>query len=196
VILEATLRIIASEGADAVTHRRVAQAAGVPLGSITYYFKSREDLMREAFRQYLRDLMEFITHLERELPVAAPNDVVERALEVVRREFANADMVPVEYELILRAARDELLAKEFLSCVRYLEARVAEALEGIGVSRPIDAARTIIDLVRGFELERLTRPSADTEDLRRRLARVVDGLIATPGVSAAARATREKRRKE
>ena len=156
----------------------------MPLGSITYHFKSREDLMGEAYRQYLRDLMELIHHLERDLPVAAPSDVVERALEVVRRDFANADMVPVEYELILHAARDKPLAREFLSCARYLEARVAEALEAIGVSRPIDAARTIIDLVRGFELERLTRPSADLEDLRRRLTRVVEGFTATPGVEA------------
>src|SRR5512138_372519 len=52
-ILDATLRLIATDGVDAVTHRRVAGAADVPLGSTTYYFESREQLLREAFRRYL-----------------------------------------------------------------------------------------------------------------------------------------------
>ncbi|MHC4910387.1 MAG: TetR/AcrR family transcriptional regulator [Planctomycetota bacterium] len=53
LLLETTLRLVAVGGVDAVTHRRVAQAAGVPLGSTTYYFDSREHLLREAFRHYL-----------------------------------------------------------------------------------------------------------------------------------------------
>src|SRR5262245_4250116 len=44
VILDATLRLIATDGVDAVTHRRVAAVADVPLGSTTYYFESREQL--------------------------------------------------------------------------------------------------------------------------------------------------------
>ena len=47
-ILEATLRVIGRSGRQAVTHRAVAEEAGVPLGSTTYYFESRDDLLRQA----------------------------------------------------------------------------------------------------------------------------------------------------
>ena len=54
----AALSLIAQQGFAAVTHRRVAAAAGVPLGSTTYYFDSREHLLREAFRRFLALLSE------------------------------------------------------------------------------------------------------------------------------------------
>ena len=37
-ILQATLDTIAEHGIHAVTHRKIATCAGVPLGSMTYYF--------------------------------------------------------------------------------------------------------------------------------------------------------------
>jgi DNA-binding transcriptional regulator YbjK len=39
-LLEAVLRIVAEVGADAVTHRRVAEEAQLPLASTTYWFES------------------------------------------------------------------------------------------------------------------------------------------------------------
>src|ERR1035437_6508555 len=47
-LLEAVLRIVADTGADAVTHRRVAQEAGLPLASTTYWFDSKEHLLTAA----------------------------------------------------------------------------------------------------------------------------------------------------
>lgn len=53
VTLDATLRLLAERGVDSVSHRRLAAAAGVPLGSTTYYFDSGEQLQREAFLRYI-----------------------------------------------------------------------------------------------------------------------------------------------
>ena len=44
-ILEAALRVIAERGVEAVTHRAVADAAGVPLSATTYYFESLDELL-------------------------------------------------------------------------------------------------------------------------------------------------------
>ena len=49
-LLEATLELLAEIGADAVTHRRVAEHAGLPLASTTYWFESKEHLLTEALR--------------------------------------------------------------------------------------------------------------------------------------------------
>lgn len=48
-IIAATLDVIAEHGVPNTTHRRIAAAAGVPLGSVTYYFESLETLLTDAF---------------------------------------------------------------------------------------------------------------------------------------------------
>jgi DNA-binding transcriptional regulator YbjK len=52
-VLEAAGQILLHEGFRAMTHRRVAEAAGVPLGTTTYYFTDRGDLMRATVAMFL-----------------------------------------------------------------------------------------------------------------------------------------------
>ena len=47
-LLEAVLQIVAEAGVDAVTHRRVAEVAELPLASTTYWFSSKDDLLTAA----------------------------------------------------------------------------------------------------------------------------------------------------
>src|SRR3954465_4127464 len=54
-ILGATPGIIRREGLGAVTHRTVSDASGVPLGSLTYYFATKQELLRAALRLYVAD---------------------------------------------------------------------------------------------------------------------------------------------
>ena len=44
----AAAAVLLAQGFDAVTHRAVAAQAEVPLGSVTYYFADRDDLVRQA----------------------------------------------------------------------------------------------------------------------------------------------------
>jgi DNA-binding transcriptional regulator YbjK len=175
-ILDAALRVIAAGGVDAVTHRRVAAEAEVPLGSTTYYFASREELLREAFRHYLAEVTVALASLGREHPIESASDIAEALTELARREFTAPSLLLAEYELILYAARDPVLAQDFNAYERGIEAQLAGPLERLGADRPVDAARTVIGLMRGFELERLTRPDASVEDLRRRVETVVSAL--------------------
>lgn len=47
-ILDATLAVIGEFGVEGLTHRRVADAAGVPSSAPSYYFDSIEDLLEAA----------------------------------------------------------------------------------------------------------------------------------------------------
>ena len=47
-ILRATVRLLGAQGPAGVTHRAVAAEANVPLAATTYYFASKEELLREA----------------------------------------------------------------------------------------------------------------------------------------------------
>ncbi|MFY7065732.1 TetR/AcrR family transcriptional regulator [Nocardiopsis changdeensis] len=48
-ILHATLDVIRSQGVHAASYRRIAAQAGVPLGSMTYYFPDLDGLVVAAF---------------------------------------------------------------------------------------------------------------------------------------------------
>jgi AcrR family transcriptional regulator len=50
LILDAALRVVVEEGADAVRMADVAEAAGVSLGSIQHHFRHRDGLLAEVFR--------------------------------------------------------------------------------------------------------------------------------------------------
>lgn len=51
-IIAATLDLIAEEGIAAVSHRKIAARAGVPLGSMTYHFGGIDDLLHRAFDRF------------------------------------------------------------------------------------------------------------------------------------------------
>src|SRR6516225_3412599 len=50
-LLDAVLRVVAEAGVEAVTHRRVAEMARLPLASTTYWFESREHLLTAALER-------------------------------------------------------------------------------------------------------------------------------------------------
>src|SRR5882757_8396515 len=50
-ITEATERVIAARGIEGLTHRAVAEEAGVPLGATTYHFATKDDLIQAALQQ-------------------------------------------------------------------------------------------------------------------------------------------------
>jgi DNA-binding transcriptional regulator YbjK len=54
LLLNTTLRLVAEQGVDAVNHRSVAAAAEVPLGSTTYWFTSRQDMLVQALEHFVR----------------------------------------------------------------------------------------------------------------------------------------------
>ncbi|ASO20606.1 DNA-binding transcriptional regulator YbjK [Actinoalloteichus hoggarensis] len=66
-IIDAAVQEMLANGSSALTHRRVAEAAGVPLGATTYYFDSLDDLRTAALRtiaeqaeEELRELAEAV----------------------------------------------------------------------------------------------------------------------------------------
>ena len=51
-IVQATLEAIITHGIHAVTHRKIAIIAQVPLGSMTYYFSGMDELLMAAFGRF------------------------------------------------------------------------------------------------------------------------------------------------
>lgn len=51
-IIDACLEVIAERGVAGTSHRRIAAAADVPLGSMTYHFSGMDELLHEAFTRF------------------------------------------------------------------------------------------------------------------------------------------------
>jgi AcrR family transcriptional regulator len=177
-LLTATLFVVADGGVDAVTHRRVAAEAGVSPGSATHHFSSRDELIRAAFRFYLDQgglLLGALSEATRSLP--DPFERIGRILGgLLEQELAEVSLLRAEYELLLYASSDPELAADVRTWETRWVAFIADAFEEGGTPRPIEAARTVINLVRGFELERLLDDRLTASDFERRLELVLGPL--------------------
>lgn len=149
-IIEAALAVIATSGVAGTSHRKVAAQAGVPLGSMTYYFDGMGELLHEAFTRFARRAAERLA--ER---MSRANNRAE-ALDAVIDGII-ADVTPgvceeqvVTYELYTLAARDpayrditeQWMADASSALEQHfdpLTARLLDALiEGLAVHRTLD----------------------------------------------------------
>ncbi|WP_454299812.1 TetR/AcrR family transcriptional regulator [Salana multivorans] len=61
-IIDACLDVIARDGVAGTSHRKVAAAAGVPLGSMTYHFAGMDELLHEAFARFAQGISDDFEH--------------------------------------------------------------------------------------------------------------------------------------
>ena len=156
-ILEATLRLVAVEGAATVRLRDVARAAGVSVGSLQYYFDSRDQLIREAFDQHARDVVELVALAGdgSATPPARLAAVIEAAVlrpdlrqsAALWMEFVTAGLHDDELRVLLAGAYEAW---------RGLLAEVVRAGAETGDFRPLlppsAVVACLVALIDGFEL--------------------------------------------
>jgi DNA-binding transcriptional regulator YbjK len=193
-ILEAARRVVARGGTDSLTHRSVAAEAGVPLGSTTYYFESREALLHETFLSHVDLVYSALSSLAQRFRLETGAGIVEFLIEFERCVLLDPTLIPVEYEFIVAAGRNPALAAEVNAYEHTQTSILAEALERLGAAQAVDAARILMSVVRGYELEGITRSRRVEADLRRRLERVVTALIAPAQSSNTKEIARDKTR--
>jgi DNA-binding transcriptional regulator YbjK len=107
-IVDAAVGVIAQHGVAGTTHRLIAAAADVPLGSLTYHFTGLDDLRAQAFARFAERMAEtyeahFADVHDGADFVAAVTDLVHGDAGADDRDWA------VAYELHLAALRDPAL---------------------------------------------------------------------------------------
>jgi DNA-binding transcriptional regulator YbjK len=174
-ILRATLEVVARDGVAAVTHRSVAEAAGVPLGSLTYYFSSKQELLRDALLLHVAEDTARISALASDLLAcgAAGDQVVEAFAELL--ETVHGDIA--QFELYIEAARDPELREAATQSLRAYERAAVLGLRAAGVPNPEGSAHIVVAAIDGLGIHR--RASADGgPDLRASLATLLRALVA------------------
>lgn len=176
-LLEAALRVVADRGADAVTHRRVADEAGLPLASTTYYFDSKEQLLTEALalaaRRDTTRLAQAAARLRTRPP--RPEDAVAAIVAPADMSAAGSRSALIAtYALLLEAARRPALRAIARDWTDAYLTTVGELLERAGSRAPADDARALLSACDGLLIAHLSTGSpGDPRPALRRLARVL-----------------------
>ncbi|MTE24403.1 TetR family transcriptional regulator [Microbacterium sp. ZXX196] len=151
-ILLACLDVIADVGVAGVSHRRVARAADVPLGSMTYHFAGKDELLFDALAHFAEEISD---RFERRMRAAADADAARRAVADIIREdvFSDGRELVLTHELYTLAARDpryRQLTSAWMTRSRAalerhfdpLTARLMDAaIEGLSIHRALDAVQ-------------------------------------------------------
>jgi DNA-binding transcriptional regulator YbjK len=167
-IIDACLDVIAEAGVAGASHRRVAAAAGVPLGSMTYHFDGIDELHYEAFSRFSATVSERFEQRMAEAsdPAAAREAVVAIILEDV---FGSTRELVLTHELYTLAARKQ----SFRALTTAWMSRSRAALE-----RHFDpeTARLLDALIEGLTIHRaLDREDRDPREIARAVALIATG---------------------
>ena len=169
-ILQATLDVIRANGIGAASYRGIAAHAGVPLGSMTYYFPTLEGLILSALDSTRSDL---------EPRYAAP----------LREARTPADVVEALVEATIGSTSPSLVDIRLYEEIRHYAARnpkVAEVLQAVEDDSlvmlhrvlPNSTALAINALLWGWWSHRLAHPDTALDEVAVRQA--YEALVALP----------------
>jgi DNA-binding transcriptional regulator YbjK len=177
-ILRATLALLAEEGTAALSNRRIAAAADVALGSLTYHFTSQASLLRESLLLYVREEVERLEAIAAALRERdpGPEEVAAEVEALVGRPGGGPGPL-AELELHLQAARDPELQEASARCFAAYDSFAASALGVLGVADPARHASAFVALITGLGVRRLGTGAADTEAVTGALLTLLRGAL-------------------
>ena len=174
LILDAAIRVLGAEGVGALTHRRVAAEAGLPLAATTYWFASKEQLLVSAYRRAAdRDIA-------RVREVAAQHrggDLTEALTALLTSELRDGHIALVAcFAMWFEAARRPELQPIEAEWTDAYETAIEELLGATGSSEPRLDAQLVTAAIDGLLLGLLAR-GGDASDVPAALAPQLSRLV-------------------
>lgn len=164
-IIDAALQIIATRGLGAVTHRAVAREAKVPLAATTYYFASKEEILREALESLAAAEVERLGKLAAEIGELGSREAAGVALSKALLPDGQAGPRAwlAQFEIYLEAARNPAL-RPAVEARREAFVRLAEtALRAAGAPEPAKRAEIGVAGLNGILFDRVRELGDDPE---------------------------------
>jgi DNA-binding transcriptional regulator YbjK len=171
-IAGAALAVLEAEGGRGLTHRAVDRRAGLPQGSTSNYFQTREALLTAA----LHRLVELEQPTVRALEALVPDGPYEphRAAELVAGQVrtwltpGRAGLAVARYELFLEARRRPQFQLALDEVRREYLLLAEQLLPTAGCRDPHPHAPQLLALLDGLVLNQLLQPATELPD---------DGLV-------------------
>ncbi|GAB2530527.1 TetR/AcrR family transcriptional regulator [Nocardia heshunensis] len=176
-LADAAIDTLAGAGLRGLTHRAVDQAAGLPEGSCSNHFRTREALLAAAVERLAeRDALE----LTLALPESADPDELARLLTdvVITQTTVNRAALLARYELSLESTRRPALRKALRQSGLRFRVRAAELLAGLGVDKPELCADAFVACLDGLMFDRVAGAGEpDTRQIQRTLRILLGGYL-------------------
>jgi DNA-binding transcriptional regulator YbjK len=173
-IADAAIATLARDGMRGLTHRAVDRTAGLPEGSVSYYFRTRQALLQATVERLAeRDAAEAPALPQHDLDAFADAaaELLESWLTTGReRQLAR-------YELALEATRRPELRKVLVAAGAGLRAMIAERFAAAGVSQPEDRAQVFAALLDGLIFDQIA--GSGTRQLTAADLRATIGVLVT-----------------
>lgn len=168
-IIDTCLDVIAEVGVAGASYRKIAAAADVPLGSMTYHFLNMDNLLEEAFTRFAEEVA---GRFERRMRGATDAEsACEAVIAIIRDDvFGDQRDLVLTHELYILSARNET----FRRITSNWMARSRAALE---LYFEPEAARTIDALIEGLTIHgALDVENRDFDEVDRAVRTVVAAL--------------------
>ncbi|KQW65538.1 hypothetical protein ASE17_19145 [Phenylobacterium sp. Root77] len=125
-ILETALEIIIEDGYQALTLREVARRCKIQIGAVSYYYKSRSDLLQDVINMVLVPYAENISSIVRE-PDLSAEQKLERFIRLLLDDIQTKRTTRLFPHLWVLANHDPFVAKA-VDCIYILERRTLSRL--------------------------------------------------------------------
>jgi DNA-binding transcriptional regulator YbjK len=177
-LLDAAITVLGTEGPRGLTHRAVDTVAGLPAGSTSNYFKTRESLVAavvERFAARDRATWEMLASV---VAPRTPEELAAALAAYVRRAVGpDRPLTIARYVLFIEAALRTDSQRQLTEAAREIRRWGARWLAAIGAADPEGACELILDQVDGMILHRLAYPGLADADPADRLTRAVRALV-------------------
>jgi DNA-binding transcriptional regulator YbjK len=178
-LLEAAVRVIGRGGIAAVDHRAVAAEAGVPLGSTTYYFESKDDMVAQALRHVADREAERLELAARSGLLDGDGAIlVERLADLVLDTWASDRVVLLaQFELYLESGRREDLRSAAEGWDEAYRGLLTKVLRRLDAPDPTSRAQLLCPAIDGLLLQHVAT-GGDPAQLRDRAVEMIERMAA------------------
>ncbi len=164
-ILEATAHVLVKDGYDDLSTNRVAERAGVSIGSLYQYFPNKESLVAELVDRYSEMLFELVATHFAELATAPPRELAHamvRAMIETKRQSPR--LAKVLREQIPRTGRLARYEEELQRIIEMATAYLTHHERELRYASPEHAAFLAVHMVDALTHAAVTqRPASDDE---------------------------------
>ncbi|MEU4239608.1 TetR/AcrR family transcriptional regulator [Actinoplanes sp. NPDC026619] len=171
VLLDAAIAVLGSEGSRRLTHRAVDAFAGLPSGSTSNYFKTREALINAMAARFVEREQAIWATLTELMAPRTPAELAVALAAFVRRAIGpDRVMTLARYGLFVEAALHPDAYPQLAESAREIRRFGAQWLRAVGVPDPEAACEQLLDQLDGLILHQLAYPDPAL-DLEHRITR-------------------------
>jgi DNA-binding transcriptional regulator YbjK len=167
-LVAAAAALLTEGGFEAVRHRAVAERAGLPLASTTYYFDSLDDLVEAAVEHNGRAELDAGRERLARLLAGEPMDVIEFALDLLVKD-SDSQAVMLRYERLVGTGRRPYLRPLMRRLGVELHQLLLDILTAGGFRMDAERINQLISVVDGAVVNALIEVHPDPRGAARRM---------------------------